>query len=94
MLEEFHSPLLNQDLLRKFDKYTFIMRDAFDPTLNVARVIKKKSKEEKLTREIFVYTLNWLITNSDLPPKYVPPKKITEPGCSKNKHSLEKISND
>ena len=49
------------------------MRDAFDTTLNVARVIKKKSREEKLTREIFLYTLNWLITKAELPPKYVPP---------------------
>ena len=73
MLQNMQSPLINQDLLRKFDKYTFIMRDAFDPTLNVARVIKKKSREEKLTREIFLYTLNWLITKCELPPKYVPP---------------------
>jgi hypothetical protein len=62
------------------------MRDAFDSTLNVARVIKKKSREEKLTKEIFVYTLNWLISKSELPPKYVPPSKKAEPGCSKGKH--------
>ncbi len=49
------------------------MRDAFDPTLNVARVIKKKSREEKLTREIFFYTFEWLNTKCELPPKYVPP---------------------
>ena len=49
------------------------MRDAFDTTLNVARVIKKKSREEKLTREIFLYTLDWLMTKAELPPKYVPP---------------------
>ena len=48
---------MNDDIVRKFDKYTFVMRDAFDMTINVARVIKKKSKEEKLTKEIYAYTL-------------------------------------
>ena len=56
-LANLNSPLMNDDIVRKFDKYTFVMRDAFDMTINVARVIKKKSKEEKLTKEIYAYTL-------------------------------------
>jgi hypothetical protein len=48
---------MNEDIVRKYEKYTYIMKDAFDPTINVARVIKKTSKEEKMTKEIYAYTL-------------------------------------
>jgi Cid1 family poly A polymerase len=41
------SEIVREDLLNKYDKWTFIIVDTFDRTINVGRAIKRKGHIEK-----------------------------------------------
>ncbi len=79
------SEMVRQELLKKYDGWTFIIVDTFDRTINVGRTIKRKGGYEKQYFVIYHHTLKHLI-NGELPPIYVK----SPPTCEEFSHKFVK----
>ena len=82
------SEIVREDLLNKYDKWTFIIVDTFDRTINVGRAIKRKGNIEKWYFDVYRYTLQHLLEKGELPLKYDVESEKKGPGCQINKHKL------
>ena len=86
------SEIVREDLLKKYDKWTFIIVDTFDRTINVGRAIKRKGNIEKWYFDIYRYTLEHMLTKGELPLTYSVVTEPRGPGCLINKHKLQRQS--
>ncbi len=86
------SEIVREDLLKKYDKWTFIIVDTFDRTINVGRAIKRKGNIEKWYFDIYRYTLEHMLAKGELPLTYSVVTEPRGPGCLINKHKLQRAS--
>jgi hypothetical protein len=84
------SEIVREDLLKKYDKWTFIIVDTFDRTINVGRAIKRKGNIEKWYFDIYRNTLEHMLSKGELPLTYSVATEPRGPGCLVNKHKLQR----